>query len=459
MVQITIPQVSLENLLLRRANRFVCGAGEHRMGGNLELLYRSVSSGQSRRAAVRQVLAEGLNPVLISTGRRALGAEAVEQCLHEAGQEGAKTTAVLSLVEREGTLEVFGLVEDGLETKEIDVLWIPGAGMEWVTVMPFSLGERNGQAEASDRQRRSGGESPLETSADGTDAASDPVGEFIEERLTRLAGVLGEDVLRRAQELRVLLVGGGRAISVLKERLVQSGVGRIGGLIIADSDDVELHNLDVMRLPVQAVGLPKAYALAAMEQVMVPGSNVIPLVATLSDQVVADAFVSSDFIFSAVDNDAARVGAAVLAATYLKPHLDMTGGAAHVGGADVAVGGELRLFCPGCRGCVACFGNESPEQALAELSRSREEDQAQRREADWRVERPGSWGDALLPVVGEAVQVFFRLLQGRRRQSLWWHYYHNENDLPVWENWTSRAHPDCPICSGNGLQGLGDPRE
>ncbi len=274
MVQITIPQVNLENLLLRRANRFVCGAGKHRTGGNLELSYRSVFSGESRRAAVRQVLAEGLVPVFVSTGRRPLGAEAVEECLREAAAEGAKTRAVLSLVEIEGSLEVFGQVDDPFEIKEIDVLWIPGAGMEWVSVMPFSSGERSGQAETGDRQRESGGESPSETSADGTNAGSDPAGEFIEERLSRLARVVGEDVLRRVQELRVLLVGGGRAISVLKERLVQSGVGRIGGLIIADSDDVELHNLDVMRLPPQAVGLPKAYALAAMEQAMVPGSNV-----------------------------------------------------------------------------------------------------------------------------------------------------------------------------------------
>jgi len=180
-------------------------------------------------------------------------------------------------------------------------------------------------------------------------------------------------------------------------------------------------------------------------------------VATLSDQVVADGFVSSDFIFSAVDNDAARVAAAVLAGRYLKPHIDLTGGAAHVVGGDAAVGGELRLFVPGCRGYVACCGNESPEQALAELSGSREEDQGQRREADWRIERPGSWGDVLLPVVGEAVQVFFRLLQGRQRQSLWWHYYHNENDLPVWDDWTDRAHQNCPICSQRGLQGLGGP--
>lgn len=104
MVQITIPQVNLENLLLRRANRFVCGAGEHRMGGNLELLYRSVSSGEPRRSAVREVLAEGLNPVFICTGRRPLGAEAVEECFREAVEENAKTRTVLSVVESEGVV-------------------------------------------------------------------------------------------------------------------------------------------------------------------------------------------------------------------------------------------------------------------------------------------------------------------------------------------------------------------
>lgn len=59
---------------------------------------------------------------------------------------------------------------------------------------------------------------------------------------------------------------------------------------------------------------------------MVAGANVVPLVGTLSDQAVANALISSDVIFTVVDNDRGRVGAAVLAARYLKPHIDMTGG-------------------------------------------------------------------------------------------------------------------------------------
>lgn len=115
--------------------------------------------------------------------------------------------------------------------------------------MPFSSGQGSAQAETGDRQSRSGGENQSKTSANGTDSASDPAGEFIEERLSRLGGVLGEDVLRKAQELRVFVLGCGRGGFLLILRLVMSGVGRLGGLVIADANHIELHNLDVMGLP------------------------------------------------------------------------------------------------------------------------------------------------------------------------------------------------------------------
>jgi len=96
------------------------------------------------------------------------------------------------------------------------------------------------------------------------------------------------------------------------------------------------------------------------------------------------------------------------------------------------------------------------DAALHELSASADEERRLRSATDWQSERPGSSGFILSSVTGTAMSVFWRLLQGKQRESAWLHF--NANDLiPEWEDWTAHADAEnCRLCSPEGLRGLGD---
>ena len=87
------------------------------------------------------------------------------------------------------------------------------------------------------------------------------------------------------------------------------------------------------------------------------------------------------------------------------------------------------------------------------------EERERRATTQWRGQRPGSWGDVLLPIVGESQQMFWRLLKGELRTSRWIHYEHGSDGLPLWQDWTPRQRRmrRCRICSRQA--GLGDVRE
>jgi len=252
------------------------------------------------------------------------------------------------------------------------------------------------------------------------------------------------------------VLGASRAASLLIKELVFSGVGRYGGLVIADGDRVELHNLDIMPLPESAIGMPKVEALAGLLYALVPDCNLIPLFGTLSEPAIMSAMACSDVIFSAVDNDAARVGAGHVAVRYHRPHIDVTGGAAFTTEREIAVGGEVRAFVPGRSGCVCCCGNEEPWRVRSELELSAEQEREAREAMDGGG-RPGSLGPALMAAVGEALQQFWRLLGGRHATSAWLHYYHEPNGMPVWQDWSDRRRASCKVCARPGYRGAGDP--
>jgi hypothetical protein len=103
--------------------------------------------------------------------------------------------------------------------------------------------------------------------------------------------------------------------------------------------------------------------------------------------------------------------------------------------------------------------NTDWEPALRRVAVTADEERRIRAGQRWWEERPGSWHDAVLPVAGEAVQELFRILQGKRRRSVWLHYAHGRDHLPVWEEWTQSIEPrsrSCRACSATGLRGLGN---
>jgi hypothetical protein len=459
---VTIPQASLDDVMARlerdgQRSVGVCSAGEYRRPGPgvLELLHRStIYVGRSPGGSVGDVLGRGLLPVIVVTRPEVDGL--VRESVNVALSLRVRTAAVLAFVGTRHNVEVHGcMVEDG-KPGPIDYLSVPGPGMLRVGVRPLGV-SASAQGSAN---RQNTGALEMRPYRNGLSLRPSRDGNPEQGRRSRLAAAIGSGDLERgyrrldhAATLRVALLGAGRAGSLMAIRLAQEGVGSFGGLVVADGDVVEEPNLDTMILPPQAVGMPKAQADALLIHGLVPDANVIPIVGTLSDRQVAEAVIGSDLVFSDVDDDAARVGAALLAARYHRVHVDAVGGMAYVPG-GVASGGEVRLSVPGTPGCVACFGRYSFEEAESILNLSREQEKRRRAQTSPLRQRPGSWGDVLLPVVGEALQLFWRLLRGEVTRSTWLHYEHAGNGRPVWDDWSTGRQPRCPVCGQQ--QGLGD---
>jgi len=282
--------------------------------------------------------------------------------------------------------------------------------------------------------------------------------------MSRLAGALGDGdlllgykYLGEAGRLVVAVLGIGRLGWLMALRLAQSGIGAERGLILADADIVEESGLDVMMLPPQAVGMPKAVAAAGMLMGLLPEANVVPLVGTVSDQAVADALAAADVVISAVDEDFPRIGAAVLACRYHRVHIDVSGGTAYLPGGKTTAGGEVRMAVPGSPGCVGCFGRYDWDEVDQLLSLSAGQERTRREKTQWREQRPGSSGDVLFAVAGEAQLLLWRLIKGEARSSTWLHYERQISGVPLWQEWTpsSRRTRRCRLCSSQ--PGRGDP--
>jgi len=459
---LVIPHAGFDDVMARlerdgQRSVAVSSAGEYRRPGPgvLELLHRStVYVGHSPGGSVGDVLGRGLLPVFVLSRPKVDGE--VRECVKVALSLRVRAAAVLVFTGNGRSVEVHGcMVEDG-RAGPIDYLLLPGSGMSRVGVQPLVNGA-SAQSNANGQNAVVMQTSPLRNSlAQRASSGGNPE----QGRRSRLAAAIGSGDLERgyrrldhAAMLRVAVLGAGRAGSLTAIRLAQEGVASLGGMVLADGDVVEEANLDTMMLPPQAVGMPKAQAVALLIRALVPDANVIPIVGTLSDRQVAEAVIGSDVIFSDVDDDAARVGAAVLAARYDRVHIDAAGGMAYVPG-GVASGGEVRLFVPGTSGCVACFGRYSFEEIERILNLPAGEEKQRRAQTSWLGQRPGSWGDVLLPVVGEALQLFWRLLRGEVTRSTWLHYEHAGNGRPVWQDWSAGRQPRCPVCGQQ--QGLGD---
>jgi len=460
---IRIPQAVHEDLLLGLETRgsgsvAVCSAGEYRRAdsGVLELLHVSTTYARGDgRAEVDSVVKQGLRPLLIFS-RRSID-KRVAEGVNVLTRSGAQTAALLAFVGSRRSIRVHGGLTNGSKLERVDYLSLPGPRTLRLAVQPLTSG-KSGKGKGRARAPRKGNaDTKVQTAVKRGE--SGPEG-----RRSRLAGALGEGDLNRgygyleqAEAMTAGVLGIGRLGSLIAFRLAQSGVGSAGGLVLADGDVVEKANRDVMSLPPEAEGMPKAVAVARMINALLPdAATVLPIVGTVSDSRVAEALIASDVIFSAVDEEYARLAVGVLARRYHRIHIDVTGGVARVGEGRVATGGEIRISVPGSPGCVSCFGTHRWDEIEDLLDMSAEQERERRGRTVWSGQRAGSWGDVLLPIVGESQQLFWRLIKGELRRSTWLHYEHATGGLPVWQDWTPRRSRTrrCRICGRQ--EGLGD---
>jgi molybdopterin/thiamine biosynthesis adenylyltransferase len=271
---------------------------------------------------------------------------------------------------------------------------------------------------------------------------------------SRTVGALGEVTWQRLRRLNVAVIGCGRSGSVAAITLGRLSVSR---LTLIDPDRLEPHNLGEMDGVGPAdLGRAKAHAVAASVagSLVEPGAVVgVPVsILSLTGSVAAK---QAEVLFCCVDNPAARLATALLAALYVKPLLDVGTGIFRRGGAR-RLGADVRLVLP--ERCLLCCGG------IAELRRGRAELLAgvtvpgnDRADQDaWRQERAGSLRSLNGVAVSLAVRLLEDLVGARVVGSTWLHLEFQEDGIPTLEHRQPPANPRCRLCAltARGDQGI-----
>jgi hypothetical protein len=191
-------------------------------------------------------------------------------------------------------------------------------------------------------------------------------------RFSRTIGALSGDfrALHKMQAARICIVGAGRAGTALALGLVEGfGVGNPGTILLIDDDLVEASGLD-SGMDHRYVGRRKVDALADLIRLRSPEAKVTPIFAPAESVASFRAMASSDAILVGVDSASARVAAAICAAAYYVPLIDV--GAAvlpdrrlgrrragprassQTTGVPWMAGADVRMTGPGA--CLLCCG-------------------------------------------------------------------------------------------------------
>ena len=169
-------------------------------------------------------------------------------------------------------------------------------------------------------------------------------------------GQIMKDLSRLLRPRSIAVLGAGANGSMVTETLARMGARN---LTVIDPDRLETHNLagadlvgdeDLHRF--------KAEVVAARVHALLPngGSTVTPVVESVLTPAGRAALGAARVVFSAVDNDAARLTAAVTAVAYHQVLIDIACGIYAGPTGEQRVGADLRLIVP-LDGCLLCWGH------------------------------------------------------------------------------------------------------
>lgn len=253
--------------------------------------------------------------------------------------------------------------------------------------------------------------------------------------MSRYIGALGgREVLLRLQSLRIAIVGSARLASGLAIGLARAGVAEI---TLIDPDILEEHSRDAMEVLARSrAGIPKVHAVAEMLRAIAPEVSVIPLPVPIEHPLAVEHCAGADVLMSAPDRNAPRLLAALIAAAFLRPHIDIGTGVFRERGQLIA-GADLRLTIPG-NGCLWCVGSLDLER---------------RHDVDWRRQRAGSLRSLNSLAVAHAQFLLERFVIGDVEASTWLQTALDERAILSPRRMPRAVMTDCPICS---LAGRGD---
>jgi hypothetical protein len=268
---------------------------------------------------------------------------------------------------------------------------------------------------------------------------------------SRTIGALGRRAWGQLCGLSVTVIGCGRSGALLAGVLARAGVHR---LILVDPDRVEPHNLgETLGLSGESLHRCKAEAVAdeGRRQSPWPRPCVEPVGASVVSLRALDAVKRADVLVCAVDNAAARLHVACLAALYLRPMLDLGTGIPLGGGLP---GADVRLVLPG-RCLLDTGGIPGWREARDELLAGGGLHPGGGGPEAFRGERQGS----LLSLNGVAVFLGIRLLEemllGRLTGSIWLQLETAPDGVPSVQRRTPRPDPACRLCRWAGAGDAG----
>jgi hypothetical protein len=170
----------------------------------------------------------------------------------------------------------------------------------------------------------------------------------------------------------------------------------------------------------------------------------LPVLAPLAFSAVR----AADVIISCVDDDGARLVAALIAASHLRIHLDI--GVQVSAGDDGrrSAGADVRLIMPEApTACLACFGGFAQPEGLRRMAGF---DRSTPRE--WNLQRAGSLRTVNQIAAHLGLRMIEQLVSGELTTSSWLRY--EEGPRPAVREIVPRRPWHCPVCGD--CFGIGD---
>ena len=250
------------------------------------------------------------------------------------------------------------------------------------------------------------------------DARGESVGESLpssplDHSWSRSRAALGAEAIARRQQICAGFVGVGRLGSALLGNFLAAGPAR--GVVLADPDIVESHNVNGGGYSSADVGQRKVHALENRLAISHPDLDVEAIPESVTHRLAIDAMSRCDLIFSAPDNPGARLAAAAIASAYSIVLIDA--------GSRISVdrrtmGIDVRLIIPGER-CLLCMGSVEDEELGRQILASPDFEGEFMATRDWQTERAGSLLSLNLMAVSTAMRIFEDLLTGKLQHSTW----------------------------------------
>lgn len=235
------------------------------------------------------------------------------------------------------------------------------------------------------------------------------------DRWSRTQRALGELTHRRATALRAGVVGCGRSGSLLATQLARFGLESV---VLVDPDRVELGNLGESEFGEDDLGMTKVEAVQRRLKSDFPGMHLEPVAQSAAQLYAIEALKRCDVLFCAPDQPAPRLVAAILAAAFARPLIDL-GTQVHRRPGQSLMGADVRLVLPDR--CLFCFGGVRGERAGWEMLRDPGKEREFLRTRDWTRERQGSLRSLNLMAIALALRLFEDWAAGHIGESRWLH--------------------------------------